>query len=242
MIAVMHPDSTPNGQVIAQSYVHDYYAHAYLWTPPVAHGTTGAVTVLRSDGGEVTTLNDYGQVLGQAITSPSDYLWTPSSPNGTKGEMHDLPDSSATFLGLSAGGSVYGNSFSYGLFNLGTSFARHAVVWLPSGEHKPDGRVVPLEAVGSDEDSTASDMNATGQVVGSSCTLTQGRQPHTCDTPAHAFIWDSAHGLHDLQGILDDQTQFRLEDTLAISVEGQIVAIGENTSQEPHLVLLTPHR
>jgi hypothetical protein len=46
-------------------------------------------------------------------------------------------------------------------------------------------------------------LNAAGQVVGSSCTLTQGRQPHTCDTQAHAFIWDSTHGLHDLQGMLD---------------------------------------
>jgi hypothetical protein len=230
------------GQVIAQSYVHDRYSHAYLWTPSAAHGTTGAVTVLRSDGGEVTALNDYGQVLGQAITSPSDYLWTPSSPNGTKGEMRDLPDSSVTFFGLSAGGLAHGNSFSYGFFGLGSSFARHAVAWVPSGEHKPDGRLVPLGAVGSDEDSTVRDMNAAGQVVGSSCTLTQGRQPHTCDTSAQAFIWDSAHGLHDLQGMLDDQTQFRLEDTLTISDKGQIVAIGANTSQDPHLLLLTPHR
>jgi hypothetical protein len=230
------------GQVIAQSYVHDRYAHAYLWTPAAAHGASGSVTVLRSDGGEVTAINDYGQVLGQAITSPSDYLWTPSAPNGTRGEMHDLPDSSVTFFGLSAGGLAYGNSFSYGFLGLGSNFARHAVAWLPAGEHKPDGRVVPLGTFGSDEDSTASDMNAVGQVVGSSCTLTQGHQPVTCDTQAHAFIWDSVHGLHDLQGMLDDPSPFRLEDTQAISDQGQIVAIGENTGQEPHLLLLTPHR
>ena len=238
--------------MIAQSTIKDRYSHAYLWMPPVAHGASGSITVLRSDGGEVTAINDYGKVLGMTSQGASNYLWTPSSSNGTNGEMHELSpfsgDNSVTFLDLSAGGLAYGNSFSYGLFGLGFSFARHAVVWLPAGEHKADGRVAPLGAVGSDEDSTASDMNAAGQVVGSSCTLAQGRQPHTCDTQAHAFIWDSAHGLHglhglhDLQGMLDDQSQFRLEDTELISDRGQIVAVGEDTSQDPHLLLLTPHR
>ncbi|HEY7021860.1 MAG TPA: hypothetical protein VH349_12135 [Ktedonobacterales bacterium] len=230
------------GQVIAQSYIKDRYSHAYLWTPAAAHGATGALTILRSDGGEVIALNDFGQVLGMTSQGASDYLWTPGSPNGTSGEMRYLPalsgDISADFHGLSAEGLAYGISFSFGLF----SERRHAVGWLPTGQNETRGKVVPLGAVGSDDDSMVSDMNAAGQVVGQSCTLTQGGNPVTCKTQAHAFIWDSTHGLHDLQGALDDQVQFRLEDTQIISDQGQIAAIGEDTSQMPHLLLLTPHR
>jgi hypothetical protein len=72
----------------------------------MAHGTSGAVTILRADGGEVTAINEYGQVLGMTIQGASDYLWTPSLPNRTSGEMHDLPevssDTSGDFHGLSA--------------------------------------------------------------------------------------------------------------------------------------------
>ncbi len=232
------------GQVIAQSYHGDRYSHAFLWTPSVPHGTSGTVTILRSDGGEATTINDYGQVLGATITGTNDYLWTPKQANTTSGTtitLGALPgDASADFHGLSETGGAFGTSFRFGILGFGSG--THAVVWLPNGPNQTGGGLVRLGAVASDADSWGSDMNAAGQVVGSSCTLSHGRNPVTCSTQAHAFVWDSKHGLHNLQALLDDGAMFHLENALKISNQGQIVAIGDDADQQPHLLLLTPHQ
>lgn len=42
--------------------------------------------------------------------------------------------------------------------------------------------------------------------------------------------------------MLDDGAMFHLENALKISNQGQIVAIGDDANQQPHLLLLTPHQ
>lgn len=230
------------GQVIANSYSGSRVAHAFLWTPTTPHGHSVNVTVLRTDGGDVTALNDYGQVLGTANRKPLAYLWTPTAANATSGtvtELAPLPgDDKVDYFKLTSAGAVVGTSFSF--FGIGAW--NRSVVWLPNGPHQTQGQLVPIGAVGSDSESWTSDMNAAGQLVGKSCTLNRLGQPITCGRTSHAFVWDRAHGLHDLQDLLDDGTAFRLKDTIAITDQGQILAIGNDTSDQPHLLLLTPHR
>lgn len=234
------------GQVIAQSYNGNRYSHAFLWTPSVPHGASGTVTVLWSDGGEVQAINDYGQVLGSTNLGTHDYLWTPRQANATKGTMTELGalsgDGSIDYHSLSNTGVAVGTSFRIGVPILGFGAGTHAVAWLPNGPHQTQGRLVQVGTVDSDTDSSISSMNAAGQLAGTSCTLTRAGQPIICSTQAHAFVWDSAHGLHDLQRLLDERTAFRLEGTIQINDQGQILGIGDDANQQPHLLLLTPHR
>jgi uncharacterized membrane protein len=232
------------GQVIAQSYNGDHSSHAFLWTPTVPHGTSGTVTVLQSDGGDVSAINDYGQVLGASSEGTNDYVWTPTQANGTSGGLTQVGplsgDDSVNIYLFSDAGAAGGNSFhTLGFFGLGSY--EHAAVWLPNGSHQSRGELVHLGVVGSDADSWVNDVNAAGQAVGRSCTLRRGSNPVVRSTQPHAFVWDKTHGLHDLQGLLDGTgATFHLEDTKKISDQGQIVAIGDDANQQPHLVLLTP--
>jgi hypothetical protein len=84
-------------------------------------------------------------------------------------------------------------------------------------------------------------MNGAGMVIGTSCTRSMFRNPSTCITHPHAWIWEAGYGLHDLQVVLDAGTRFTLTDVDQIGPAGQIAAIGTDTEDEPHLLLLTPH-
>lgn len=230
------------GQVIVESYRGNQYSHAYLWTPFTPHGMTGHVTILRSDGGQVTDINDYGQVLGSTINGAT-YLWTPSTPHGGDGTMTSIDPLGAggevDLHHLSASGEAVGTSFDFSVIGGGDN---HAVMWRPSAPHAPNGTLLNLGAVSSDADSEASDINASGTIIGTSCTRDHQISPPHCTTSQHEFVWDHAHGLHDLQTLLDPGSGYSLTDGIcAIGPTGQIAVFGHDDAGRLHLLLLTPH-
>jgi len=96
-------------------------AHAFLWSPNNANGTTGTmVDIGKLPGGQESAqamaINAGGQVAGwsDAAAGLRAFLWTPNTPNGSSGTMINLGtligDSQSFAYGINGGGYVVGSS------------------------------------------------------------------------------------------------------------------------------------
>jgi probable HAF family extracellular repeat protein len=221
------------GQVIGQSYQGSQYSHAFLWTPNTPHGANGTTTVLHGDGGTVAAINDYGQVNGSTINSAT-FLWTPNHPNGTQGKLtsiSSLQGGELDFYDITPAGALVGTSFDDN---------NHAVVWLPEAPNSPHGKLLALGSIGDDTDSNAVAINASGEVIGFSCSLNHSVSEASCTNQPHLFVWDDAHGMHDLSTLLATTSSFIFDETAVLNDAGQIIVLAHDKQQVGHLLLLTP--
>lgn len=107
----------------------------------------------------------------------------------------------------------------------------HAVVWI-------NGKIHDLGTVPGDACSRGRAINARGEVVGGSS---------DCHNFLHAFVWDEAAGMVDLNTVIAPGSGYQLTNAININDRGEILAkaapIGFTPSDDAdlgHLVLLVP--
>ena len=102
----------------------------------------------------------------------------------------------------------------------GDPFARHAVLWSPSGA------IQDLGTLGG-TNSTAIDLNDGGQVIGSS--------QIAGDAATHFFLWSGSSGMQDLSTLLGTITS-----VVEINAAGQIIGTYTAAGGSSHAFLYTP--
>jgi probable HAF family extracellular repeat protein len=172
------------GQVVGFSYLNEYYISSggftfgyidpvgFFWDP--VSGITAIFQSMFPDSGYITNataINDVGTIAGvvRPLRQSLQPFLLPSS-----GTPQMLP------AGANGGyvGNLNNSNLSVG-YTTDTTFDNHAALWMS------DGTLVNLNPPGGD--SQANDINAAGQVVGTSNT-------GSSDPPNLPFVWDSVHG------------------------------------------------
>ncbi|HLY31502.1 MAG TPA: hypothetical protein VKQ36_10765, partial [Ktedonobacterales bacterium] len=243
-------DLNDYGQVIAESS-QGGSTEDYLWTPERAHGNDGEkglVTLLDSNNGDVQAINDYGQVLGLTADAQS-YLWTPTTAHGVTGTKTLIAplsgDSEVELHGLSDAGVAIGTSYGQDTEPLRNLWGDSAVAWVPTHPNSATGQLLSLGTIGSDSDSYGDAISSSGEALGVSCTIQHNTAPLFCQPGAHTILWDQRHGLHNLGSLLDQQDQRRYDvgdsKIEVMNDAGEIVLFADTNTNQPRLVLLTPH-
>ena len=230
-------DINSRGQVVGQNYRGPGpIFHGFLWSPATPNGITGSMVELPPPASGGTAVNDFGQVTGLAGPSPRIFLWTPETANGTTGGITTI--SFGDFPGISFPGGINATGQIAGWF--GDSRAPRAFLWTPTTPNSPTGSFVELGYLpGRTGSSEARDINALGQVAGSSRTaeLVIGPQPRW-----HAFLWtpNSPNGpagsmidLGDLPGGVDESIAH------AVNARGQVAGVC-STDVGPRAFLWSP--
>ncbi len=144
-------------------------------------------------------------VTGSSIISDDNtghaFLWIPTVPNGTSGTMHDL----GTLGGKDSGGvAINASGMVAGISEIADNTTNyHAFLY--------DGSMHDLGTLDGFS-SYASSINNSGQVVGNSNGL--------------AFLYDAAHGMVDLNTLIDPLSGWQLQAATGINDAGQIVGYG----------------
>lgn len=137
--------------------------HAFLWTPSAPNGTSGSMIDLGTLRGDqysaATGVNNSGLVVGLS------YYPTLGSAFIYDGTMHDLgslaPGSGSEAAGINAVGEVVGSS--------GTAQGlQHAFLWVPKKPEGTQGKMYDLGVPAGQATSSASAINDSGVIVGSS--------------------------------------------------------------------------
>ena len=207
--------------------------HAFLWTPGSVLRELGT---LGGDTSGATALNDEGQVAGSSNIEfrplrgfPNRvrhhaFLWT--APGGMQ-DLGTLGGRNSDATALNALGQVAGSSDTANGTDLFADPLARAFFWSPSGPTA--GRMRDLGTLGGGRSSTASGLNDSGQVVGTSGTSPDNLLPH-------AFLWTAAEGLVDLNTrIPTAPAGLTVTLATAISQGGAILAFADR-----RLVLLKP--
>jgi hypothetical protein len=209
---------------------------AFLWTPEQPHGTSGALTWLSDEIDEIDAINDFGQVTGHDDEEHVVLLWTPTPANAATGQLTHIPKPGGSdeirFFALSPRGALAGLALK--------SAQNDALVWLPDAPNSPNGQLKTLGALGWSEDGLADQINASGTVVGYSCSIKRGWSDAPCEQVRY-FVWDQMQGMQDLQSLLDQGSGYALESVWGLNDQGQIVAVGETSAGTYRLLLLTLH-
>jgi probable HAF family extracellular repeat protein len=195
--------------------------HAYVWDP-----ARGISDLNIGDGSSAYAINANGDICGQTGPPYHAFLWTPTIPNGTSGTWSYLReengDTSSLPLGVNASRLVVGYSY--------TASVAHALLWDPT---QTPVVVTDLGGLGGSV-RTASAINNLDQVVGQSLLADNSTN--------HAFIWDSLHGMLDLNTQLyPGRSDWTLQCANSINASGYIVGYGlHNSDGHRHAFLLTP--
>jgi len=237
-----------SGQIVGR-YLddNDQSFWTFLWTPKVPGSLLGSITkIARSpyqaqpnrfvypnpSDWNAASINDFGQVCGSmefGQDSSHAFLWTPNKPNGPVGQLTDLDNSelenyNSHATAINAKGAVVGISFAdRGQTSdpgLSTPFR-----WTPSSPNSSNG--IATEDLGNFNTrlAYASDINASGQIVG------WAGAGSGSFAPPRAFVFDNGvstdlntrfmHGGYDLlfataindvgmiAGVLDDPNSRR---------------------------------
>ena len=183
------------GQVVGGADDSAYNSHAFLWTQSAGMQDLGALGVYSTASG----INNKGEVVGSSQVGPTNYAhafhWSPSEGMRDLGTLGSELGSFA--LSINDSGQVVGASYIVG----GTSF--HAFLWTQAGGMQDLGTL-------GGSSSVAGAINNSGEIVGSSSTVTGVR---------HAFLWTEAAGMQDL-GILPGFTE---SSAVGINGAGDIV-------------------
>jgi probable HAF family extracellular repeat protein len=200
--------------------------HAFLWTPDVANGTSGAMHDLGvlpsnpSGDSYANGINSLGQVAGfsdhvrsgSGLAGFSAFLWTPSTPNGDTGSMIDLglnpvvrDRSSAD--GINARGQVTGTLSNATIDN-------SPFLWTPGAPNGDTGVMIDLGLLpGGFNEGLGSDINDAGQVVG---------WDNAGFVTSHAFLWTPT-SLNQTTGAL---SPIDLYFAHGINSQGDVVGLG----------------
>jgi len=198
-----------NGQVTGYSQATGGDPHAFLYD-----GTMHDLGTLGGIFGSYGYgINNRGQVTGYAATGDSVYhafLYD--------GTMHDLGTLGGVFsygYGINNAGQVTGSSYMAG------NAVQHAFLY--------DGAMHDLGSLGGGN-SIGYGINDGGQVTGYSLTGTGVE---------HAFLYDSIHGMIDLNSLIDPSSGWVLNAGYAINNRGQITGYGTIGGRQ-QAFLLTP--
>lgn len=195
---------------IAGQLINQYsFVHAVFWERGVMSdlGTLGGRT--STLGASRHCLNNEGQVVGWSETTTSAshaFVWQ----DGLMTDLTPLPGIYSLAVAINDAGQIAGTSVG------GAIPVSHAVIW-------QNGAMVDLGSLTPNGSSTATDINASGQVTGWSDTASGGR---------HAFIWQDGQ-MTDV-GAPGGDTHF--SNGVAINDSGAVV--GNSSSADPPY---TPH-
>jgi probable HAF family extracellular repeat protein len=184
-------------------------------------GSTGVRAVTWSSAGAIQALpmlsgskscralviNDSGDIAGVCDTAsgPQAVFW---GTDGTVQELDTLPgDYENGVSSINNNGDIVGSSGN-------PEVQHHAVLW-PKG-----GTSLDLGTLPNKESSQALAINNRGEVVGVSVSEGSGGE--------HAFLWTKKDGIQDLNDLLTSNSGFVLTHAIAISAQGNIVAIGHD--------------
>lgn len=231
------------GQVVGDSHFIDESERAFLWENGVM--TELAVPVSESfKFSHAIGINDLGQIVGSCnskltlwendtVTGLGDYyggaaeinesgqvVGSFGAPGGgyhaflwEDGIMTDLGGWNSGAADINERGQIVGHSHTA----TQTTWGAHAILW-------ENGVMIDLGTLG-DQDSSASGINDSGQIVGSS--------------NMHAFIYDNGT-MMDLNDLIDPDSGWVLLGTATdINNAGQIVGSGRINNKD-HAFLLTP--
>jgi probable HAF family extracellular repeat protein len=214
----------------------DEESRAIMWKPTTLGSASGTMHDLGSLGGSISfgwDVNASGQVTGNSDTTGDQathaFLWKPTTPNGVTGTMHDLGTLGGSWSdggGINDSGQVAGSSLIEG------DEFDHAFLWTPTTPGGASGTMLDLGTLGG-SDSYGYNVNAAGQVVGSSYV------PANVSNYSHAFLYTSGVGMVDLNTLIDPLSGWELLDASDINDAGQITGQGL-INDEYHAYLLTP--
>jgi probable HAF family extracellular repeat protein len=212
------------GQVVGWSG-----GHAFLWD--AVNGMTDLGVPPGFTDSYPEGINEAGQVTGSASDAlsghESAFLWDAATGMTALGAGPDYTDSHAT--ALNDAGQVVGYQWN------AADQTNYAFLWTPDSPNGLGGSFTGLGVLPFGIDSSATDINSAGQVVGSS-TVEESNLFDTFYEP-HAFLWDAAGGMRDLQNQLLAGSGATLESARAVSDGGTIAANGYTGSGA---YLLTP--
>ena len=215
------------GQVTGRSDTADGRREAFLYagTP----GAGGAMTGLGFLEGDTSSLgaaiNGAGQVAGTSQGAETGEAFLYTGTPGAGGAMTGLGfldgDTSSLALGINEAGHVAGSS---SFFDADTGeFRSRAFLFA-------DGAMTGLGTLGGTT-GRAAGLNDAGRVVGTS---------ETADFRSSAFLWDAAGGMRDLNGLIDPDSGWVLEDAFGINDAGFIVGAGRFEGGSRRAFLLAP--
>jgi probable HAF family extracellular repeat protein len=177
----------------------------------------GAITPLPALPAASTTralgINDLGDIVGTAGDAVKrGVLWR---GKGNIIDLGTLPGfTESEVRSINEQGAIVG----FATRTVDTRNLSRAVLWGPAGQAIRD-----LGSLSPDGDSRAYDINARGEVVGSSSSADGDR----------AYIWTAATGMIDLNTLLTS-SDLHLTEALGINDNGHILAVGHDVlSQEP---------
>jgi len=216
------------GQVVGHSYINStpsplcaypLTTRSFIWekqTGMVDLGSFGGTCTLATD------LSERGQVVGSSNlkgdAASGAFLWD--------GTLHHLGGSlGGDYTGAYAVNEM-GQAVGFGYVAGNLQF--HATLW------KQLGKITDLGVLGSDLCSYAADINAQGQVVGSS-----GSDCSSESNVFRAFLWDN-DTLFDLNTLIPPNSPLFLETVQTINDRGEIVGQGVDSSGNEHAFLLVP--
>lgn len=204
------------GQVVGVSQAPGSPSFAVRWQNGVMSDVGGPASVGQA-------INDSGQVAGWATVYPEAHplngeihpiVW---QQNGSATDLDPLGGSAGYALGINNVGQAVGYS--------SVSTSSHAFLWQNSGR-------TDLGTLGGPF-STAYSITDDGQILGAS-------SPTSGTSYGHAFLWDSQHGMRNLNDLIDNSSGWTLHDARQMNDAGQIVGNGTNPDGFQHGYLLTP--
>lgn len=230
-------DINNSGQVVGYAHFIDISERAFLWENGVmtelATPVSESITSSHANG-----INDLGQIVGSCnskltlweddtVTGLGDYYGGAAEINesgqivGVSGNhaflwkdgiMTDLGGWNSRAADINERGQIVGLSHTA----TQTTWGAHAILW-------ENGVMIDLGTLGN-QDSSASGINDSGQIVGSS--------------NMHAFIYDNGT-MMDLNDLIDPDSGWILGTATDINNAGQIVGSGRINNKD-HAFLLTP--
>jgi probable HAF family extracellular repeat protein len=175
-------DINTRGQVVGVSTTAAGETHAFLWeagTGMQSLGTRGGAS------SPANGINARGQIVGGSHTPAGRthaFLW--EAGTGMQ-DLGTLGGSESVANDINAGGQIVGSSGIVGVYP-------HAFLW-EAGTGMQDLGTLSLG-------SSASSVNARGQIVGTNITEVQNGCENGCaiSTIYHAFLWEAGTGMQDL--------------------------------------------
>ncbi|MBC7929317.1 MAG: hypothetical protein H7Z38_02020 [Rubrivivax sp.] len=192
----------------------------FIWQPST--GTMQSIGAFPGGSTSVANgINNAGQVVGTAQV-PSGKHHAFVLTDGTMLDLGTLENSGTSIAHkINDAGQVVGHS---DLFFTGAGGPKRAFIWSPTLG------MMNMGTLGGD--SSAFDINNSGQAVGASDTATG---------VSHAFIYTQASGImSDLNDSLAPGSNWTLSEARSINDRGQIVGFGINHDGKLHAFLLTP--
>lgn len=184
-------------------------------------------TLAAGDSGTAmaSSINDVGQIVGSA-TSPTGWAHAFRYQNGIKQDLHDP----SVLLGVLSGANDidrFGRACGFGSTGVPSNFTTRAIAWTT------DGAAIDLGGFPFALSARAQAMNDLDDIVGSS-----DGAPGPVST--HALLWSNGV-MHDLNSLIPSSPTFVLSSALDIDNDGNIVALGFDSSVPAYrYVLLQP--